>query len=202
MVCKDCETKLGRVAAPDTWKAGARNTMESGGRRLGENKLLSVKKAGLQKTSRKCKECGQPCHQEQATLCHVCAYSKGVCAICGIQILDTSSYKMTGGSMVYHKVRGQEDASTAGPDQEEGQQREVAGEKRKEKVRGGPTQGVPKKRRKSDSWVIDRATQYYYHKQTRYYYDPDTGLYFHRRTGRWETKEAAATTATAGGVVK
>ena len=122
MVCKDCETKLGRVAAPDTWKAGARNTMESGGRRLGENKLLSVKKASLQKTSRKCKECGQPCHQEQATLCHVCAYSKGVCAICGIQILDTSSYKMTGGSMVYHKVRGQEDASTAGPDQEEASQ--------------------------------------------------------------------------------
>lgn len=27
--------------------------------------------------------------------CHACAYSKGLCAMCGVQILDTKSYKQS-----------------------------------------------------------------------------------------------------------
>jgi len=38
------EKKLATVICPDTWKDGARNTTESGGRKLGENKLLSKSK--------------------------------------------------------------------------------------------------------------------------------------------------------------
>ncbi|XP_052467419.1 cysteine-rich PDZ-binding protein isoform X2 [Carassius carassius] len=45
MVCEKCEKKLGRVITPDTWKDGARNTTESGGRKLNENKMLTSKKA-------------------------------------------------------------------------------------------------------------------------------------------------------------
>uniref|UniRef100_A0AAZ3Q9I3 Cysteine-rich PDZ-binding protein n=1 Tax=Oncorhynchus tshawytscha TaxID=74940 RepID=A0AAZ3Q9I3_ONCTS len=45
MVCDNCEKKLGRVITPDTWKDGARNTTESGGRKLNENKALTSKKA-------------------------------------------------------------------------------------------------------------------------------------------------------------
>ena len=33
-----------QVIVQDKWKDGARNTMESGGRKIGENKLLSKKK--------------------------------------------------------------------------------------------------------------------------------------------------------------
>ena len=33
-----------QVITPDTWKQGARNTNESGGRKINENKLLTAKK--------------------------------------------------------------------------------------------------------------------------------------------------------------
>uniref|UniRef100_A0A6I8P2F6 Cysteine-rich PDZ-binding protein n=1 Tax=Ornithorhynchus anatinus TaxID=9258 RepID=A0A6I8P2F6_ORNAN len=45
MVCEQCEKKLGTVITPDTWKDGARNTTESGGRKLNENKALTSKRA-------------------------------------------------------------------------------------------------------------------------------------------------------------
>lgn len=43
MVCEKCEKKLGRVVTPDPWKAGARNTNESG-RKIGENKAIGSSK--------------------------------------------------------------------------------------------------------------------------------------------------------------
>ncbi|KFM66839.1 Cysteine-rich PDZ-binding protein, partial [Stegodyphus mimosarum] len=45
MVCDKCEKKLGKVITPDPWKAGARNTTESGGRKINENKALTANKA-------------------------------------------------------------------------------------------------------------------------------------------------------------
>ncbi|KAL2926836.1 Cysteine-rich PDZ-binding protein [Bienertia sinuspersici] len=36
--------------------------------------------------------CKQQVHQE-GKYCHTCAYSKGVCAMCGKQVLDTKFYK-------------------------------------------------------------------------------------------------------------
>lgn len=44
MVCDKCEKKLGKVITPDPWKSGARNTVESGGRKVGENKALTANK--------------------------------------------------------------------------------------------------------------------------------------------------------------
>lgn len=44
MVCEKCEKKLGKVITPDPWKSGARNTTESGGRRVNENKALTAAK--------------------------------------------------------------------------------------------------------------------------------------------------------------
>ena len=41
MVCDKCEKKLGKVITPDPWKSGARNTTESGGRKVNENKALT-----------------------------------------------------------------------------------------------------------------------------------------------------------------
>lgn len=45
MVCEKCEKKLGKVITPDPWKAGARNTTESGGRKVNENKALTGAKS-------------------------------------------------------------------------------------------------------------------------------------------------------------
>lgn len=44
MVCEKCEAKLGKVITPDPWKSGARNTVESGGRKVNENKAISGSK--------------------------------------------------------------------------------------------------------------------------------------------------------------
>eukprot|EP00270_Netrium_digitus_P014402 TRINITY_DN4885_c0_g1_i1.p2 TRINITY_DN4885_c0_g1~~TRINITY_DN4885_c0_g1_i1.p2 ORF type:complete len:101 (-),score=30.49 TRINITY_DN4885_c0_g1_i1:187-489(-) len=98
MVCDKCEKKLTKVIVPDKWKEGASNTTESGGRKLNENKLLSKKKRWApymaSASALKCLICRQQVHQE-AKYCHSCAYKKGVCAMCGKQVLDTSMYKQS-----------------------------------------------------------------------------------------------------------
>lgn len=42
----------------------------------------------------KCIICKQQVHQD-GKYCHTCAYSKGVCAMCGKQVLDTKHYKQS-----------------------------------------------------------------------------------------------------------
>ncbi|GAU14906.1 hypothetical protein TSUD_46990 [Trifolium subterraneum] len=42
----------------------------------------------------KCIICKQQVHQD-GKYCHTCAYSKGVCAMCGKQVLDTKFYKQS-----------------------------------------------------------------------------------------------------------
>lgn len=59
MVCEKCEKKLGRVITPDPWKTGARNTVESGGRAVGENKALTAKKGRFNPYTSKFQECRQ-----------------------------------------------------------------------------------------------------------------------------------------------
>ncbi|XP_062194982.1 uncharacterized protein LOC133898335 [Phragmites australis] len=94
MVCAKCEKKLGKVIVPDKWKEGASNTNESGGRKINENKLLSKKNRWTPYGNTKCIICKQQVHQD-AKYCHTCAYSKGVCAMCGKQVLDTKLYKQS-----------------------------------------------------------------------------------------------------------
>ncbi|KAJ7967643.1 cysteine-rich PDZ-binding protein [Quillaja saponaria] len=94
MVCEKCEKKLTKVIVPDKWKAGASNTTEGGGRKINENKLLSKKNRWTPYGNTKCMICKQQVHQE-AKYCHTCAYTKGVCAMCGKQVLDTKLYKQS-----------------------------------------------------------------------------------------------------------
>jgi hypothetical protein len=94
MVCKDCEKKLGRVICPDPWKSGSRNTIESGGRKVGENKMLSSRKARFAPYMKftKCLSCKQPVHQTGSKYCQGCAYKNGICSMCGKKILDVKLY--------------------------------------------------------------------------------------------------------------
>ncbi|XP_002732348.1 cysteine-rich PDZ-binding protein-like [Saccoglossus kowalevskii] len=97
MVCDKCQKKLGKVITPDPWKSGARNTVESGGRTVNENKLLTSKKARFKPYMRfeKCRICKQSVHQVGSHYCQGCAYKKGICAMCGKKILETKDYKQT-----------------------------------------------------------------------------------------------------------
>ncbi|XP_020614203.1 cysteine-rich PDZ-binding protein-like [Orbicella faveolata] len=97
MVCDKCQKKLGKVICPDPWKSGARNTTEGGGRKVNENKLLTQKKNRFNpySTFNKCKICKQTVHQAHSHYCQGCAYKKGICAMCGKQVLDTSNYRQT-----------------------------------------------------------------------------------------------------------
>ncbi|XP_006638697.1 cysteine-rich PDZ-binding protein [Lepisosteus oculatus] len=99
MVCEKCEKKLGRVITPDTWKDGARNTTESGGRKLNENKALTSKKGRFDPYGKSrfaiCRICKSSVHQPGSNYCQGCAYKKGICAMCGKKVLETKNYKQT-----------------------------------------------------------------------------------------------------------
>lgn len=98
MVCPDCEKKLGRVITPDPWKIGARNTVESGGRKIGENKLLTANKTRFNPYTsnfQKCRVCRTSVHQVGSHYCQACAYKKGICAMCGKKLIDTRNYRQS-----------------------------------------------------------------------------------------------------------
>lgn len=104
MVCEKCEKKLSTVITQDPWKVGARNTLESGGRKLNENKLLTQSSktkaaSGSSDTSRHqfrdCGICKAKCHQVGSYYCQHCAYKKGICSMCGIKIANTRDYNQS-----------------------------------------------------------------------------------------------------------
>mmetsp|Transcript_34989 Transcript_34989/g.77833 ORF Transcript_34989/g.77833 Transcript_34989/m.77833 type:complete len:103 (-) Transcript_34989:2357-2665(-) len=100
MVCGKCEKKLAKnsISAPDKWKDGANNTLEGGGRKVNENKLLSKKHRYTPYTQGKefkCQTCKSVLHRE-GMFCHNCAYSKGVCEMCGQVVLENAKvYKQS-----------------------------------------------------------------------------------------------------------
>ncbi|KAG8693295.1 hypothetical protein FRC08_009211 [Ceratobasidium sp. 394] len=96
MVCQKCTKKLSKVAAPDPFAPS------SSSRTIGENKLLTGRKVGGSGASKryqpyqgKCKDCKSSVTQNHAKYCHGCAYKKGICSICGKQVLDTTGYVMS-----------------------------------------------------------------------------------------------------------
>ncbi|KAL7749985.1 hypothetical protein RI367_004500 [Sorochytrium milnesiophthora] len=96
MVCKKCEKKLGKLATTDVWKDGARSSTAGKDRPLNQNKLLaSKKKDRFAPYAKTCKSCKQTVHQEGSMYCQGCAYKQGICAMCGVKILDTTMYKQS-----------------------------------------------------------------------------------------------------------
>lgn len=98
MVCSKCEKKLAKLANPDVWREGGRNSTmygKSGGRVIGENMLLKHKardKANPYQS--KCKTCKCSVHQ-QGVYCSECAYKNGLCAMCGKKMVDVSNHLQT-----------------------------------------------------------------------------------------------------------
>lgn len=96
MVCDKCEIKLAKQVNPDAWKEGARNTTggKDGGRKVGVNMLLEKKKHTTFDPfgETKCLQCKQRI-EKNYKYCQKCAYKKGICSMCGVQILDTKPYR-------------------------------------------------------------------------------------------------------------
>lgn len=92
MVCDKCEKKLSKHPCQDTWKSGSRNTIESGGRKLNENKVLSTSKR-WKPYGAACKLCKSSVQDGSYKYCQKCAYAKALCAMCGKQMIDTKELK-------------------------------------------------------------------------------------------------------------
>ncbi|KAF7284971.1 hypothetical protein GWI33_012752 [Rhynchophorus ferrugineus] len=98
MVCDSCQKKVGKVITPDPWKNGARNTTESGGRKINENKALTAGKHRFSPYTakfEKCRICRQIVHQVGSHYCQACAYKKSICAMCGKKMMSTKNYKQS-----------------------------------------------------------------------------------------------------------
>ena len=65
--------------------------------------------------------CAQICkmkvQQNHASYCTMCAYAKGICAICGVQVLDTTMYKMSEGGNFTHKLSNKDESAFKSPEQ-------------------------------------------------------------------------------------
>ena len=102
MVCESCQTKVTKLAVPDKWKDGARNSVGStgssasgGSKALKTNKALigkfKVETTSQHKICRICKSKTQPPHN----FCNDCSHKKGLCSMCGKKVVDTSKHNMS-----------------------------------------------------------------------------------------------------------
>lgn len=212
MVCQDCESKLSRGAAPDPWKSGSRNNNEEGGRRIGENKALGKSYAAHRHNPyarSACTVCKQPVSQNGGKFCQPCAYGKGVCAICGKQVLDTRFYAMGDGN--FGKGRKLHDPKTFHPDgwvPPEGAPAAATepAAKPKKRSKAAETAGTPSVSAAEPSttgsgWQLDAASGLYYSVAAQAYYDSSSCMYF--VNGEWRSdlsgpgQQAAAAAAPA-----
>jgi len=111
MVCDDCQKTLSNLAAPDAWATGGRDRSKAG-----ENKLL---RKGVRSNpyGSSCKVCKMRVQIAHATYCTQCAYGKGICAVCGKQVLDTTMYRMSEGGQAIGAPKDRDEAKFKSPEQ-------------------------------------------------------------------------------------
>merc|ERR1711907_245046 len=164
MVCADCEKKSEftnrSVICPDPWKDGSRNSVSGGaGRSVNENKLLSKKRgAGSNPYDVKCQLCKQRLH-DGGIFCQDCAYSKGLCRLCGKVVLKGREFYKSFYSEENEKkfAPKKRDASEVAPDGECGDEPEQpSGGAAAEDTEAKPVKKV-KKVKKSDGSDASKA---------------------------------------------
>lgn len=202
MVCAECESKLSRGVCPDPWKSGSRNNNDQvNGRRIGENKALGKSYAAHRHNpyaKAACSVCKQPVSQNGGKYCQPCAYSKGVCAICGKQVLDTRFYAMGDGT--FGKGRKLQDPKDYHPDGwtppgAPAAAEEAAKPKKRSKAAApvaaasasaagsAPGSAGQSGSAAGDAWQLDSNSGYYFCVAAQAYYDPASSMYF--VGGKW-----------------
>ena len=86
MVCEKCEKKLSKAAVPEVWKEGSRSAGagRDGGRSVARNTMLKSN-TGFAPHLKTCRVCKTKLSQD-AAYCNQCAFSKGICAMCGVSV--------------------------------------------------------------------------------------------------------------------
>ncbi|KAI9337553.1 microtubule-associated protein CRIPT-domain-containing protein [Obelidium mucronatum] len=102
MVCTKCEKKLGTLIHAEMRKANDGQSSSSSasasgakGRGAGNTLLSKKNKNKFAPYETRCKLCKTRVHQEGSHYCQNCSYKNGICAMCGVKILDTKLYKQT-----------------------------------------------------------------------------------------------------------
>jgi len=162
------------------------------------SKLLSKKRgAGMNPYAMKCELCKQRLH-DGGQYCQECAYSKGICRLCGKVVLKGREfYKSFYSEENQKKFAPKRDAGDALPEQEGAAEEGAEGEKvekpkkkvKKVKKVAGGSDDAKRQAEKSvevmKDFVKDDATGYYYNANTRQYYDPNSQLYYTFNNGAW-----------------
>jgi len=96
MVCEKCEKKLEKLITPEVRKGDTKTPAigKEGGRKIGGNMMVEKKKFKYDPYTSKCKICSAKI-ATYAHYCQKCSYVKGICSMCGKQILDVKMYKQT-----------------------------------------------------------------------------------------------------------
>uniref|UniRef100_A0A0N4Z9F3 Cysteine-rich PDZ-binding protein n=1 Tax=Parastrongyloides trichosuri TaxID=131310 RepID=A0A0N4Z9F3_PARTI len=85
MVCENCISKLRQLPS-------SRRKLKITDKPLQQNDKF--KKTSADKF-KKCKICKKVTHREGAYYCQDCSYQKGICALCGRKISNTTSYRQS-----------------------------------------------------------------------------------------------------------
>jgi hypothetical protein len=115
MVCAKCHAKLQRLVVPDRVERVAKSPAAQAvaaapagaaaaaagaagatrpGPKVGVSPLLK-RPLGAGAATHKCKQCAAPLKLAGYLYCHGCAYKAGVCAMCGVKVMDTKFYRQT-----------------------------------------------------------------------------------------------------------
>lgn len=90
MVCDDCQNKIGKLVTPDV-KFGSKSNSNV---KVNVNMILSKKKDSLNALGIKCLICRTRVESKNK-YCLTCAFSKGLCEMCGKKISETKMYRNT-----------------------------------------------------------------------------------------------------------
>eukprot|EP00656_Telonema_subtile_P017915 TRINITY_DN1965_c0_g1_i2.p1 TRINITY_DN1965_c0_g1~~TRINITY_DN1965_c0_g1_i2.p1 ORF type:complete len:292 (-),score=71.61 TRINITY_DN1965_c0_g1_i2:114-989(-) len=202
MVCVDCEKFQTSVICPEPWKAGSNNSVTgAAGRKLGDNKLLSKNaraSRGGNILSNKCKLCKQRVNDPHGTYCQRCAFSKGVCHICGVETLAGKEFYRSDYSEEMEKRYAPKRSSTAAMPSEGvvaadlEAMKAIKKKKRKKQMEDeeeveGDTKAYPVAvvAPVPAGFEPDPHTGFYHNAKTGQYYDSKSKIYCCHNEGQW-----------------
>jgi hypothetical protein len=98
MVCQQCMKKIEKIenlATPEFTKGSSLNNLSSASnRKVNQNMILNKRKHVFDPTANKCLRCNGRV-EDKNKYCLTCAYTKGLCEMCGTKVADTKLYKFT-----------------------------------------------------------------------------------------------------------
>uniref|UniRef100_A0A0N5BHY1 Cysteine-rich PDZ-binding protein n=1 Tax=Strongyloides papillosus TaxID=174720 RepID=A0A0N5BHY1_STREA len=95
MVCEKCTSKLRQLPSAKKLPNSKRPPTASSSSISRPLQSKDKFKPNSKETFRKCNICKKPTHREGAYYCQDCSYQKGICALCGRKIANTSSYRQS-----------------------------------------------------------------------------------------------------------